>query len=197
MTQKTRINGVNYTQIPRLITDVMYNGAAGTTLEVSFTDLTTQSGAPVDTPKQVKYGPANVSPNGILEIDAAGNLTVLKTGPLFIKSRLRVGRSGASGVSSLFFWVEISLDGGVVWNIFGNSIDVKLDNSTEADIFFDFSTLFLDAGVKLRSMFARSSTGDNSGDLLPSSPSAALQAYGVPTAPSAQLSIYRSRDYLY
>jgi len=197
MAQKTRINGENYTQLPRMISQNMYNGAAGTTLESSFTDTTTQSGSPIDTPKQVKYGPALTSPSGIVSIDATGTLTVLKTGPLFIKSRLRVGRTGASGVSSIFFWVEISPDGGAVWNIFGNSIDIRLDNSTESDVFFDFSTLFLENGIKLRSMFARSSTGDNSGDLMPSAPSAALQAYGVPTAPSAQISVYRSRDYLY
>jgi hypothetical protein len=197
MNQKTRINGENYTQLPRLISQKMFNGRAGSTLEVSFTDATMQSGAPIDTPKQVKYGAPATSPSGIVAIDAIGNLTVLQTGPLFIKSRLRVGRTGASGISSIFFWVEISLDGGVVWNILGNSIDVRLDNSTENDVFFDFSTLFLDKGIKLRSMFARSSTGDNSGDLMPSTPSAALQAYGVPIAPSAQISIYRSRDYLY
>lgn len=197
MHQKTRINGENYTQLPRLISQKMYNGFAGTTLEASFTDTTTQSGAPIDTPKQVKYGPALTSPSGIVSIDTLGTLTVLKTGPLFVKSRLRAGRTGASGISSIFFWVEISLDGGAVWNIFGNSIDIRLDNSTESDVFFDFSTLFLDKGIKLRSMFARSSTGDNSGDLIPSTPSAALQAYGVPIAPSAQISIYRSRDYLY
>lgn len=173
------------------------NPYAGSTLEVSFTDATTQSGSPIDTPKQVKYGPAQTSPSGIVSMAADGTLDILKTGPLFIKSRLRVGRSGASGVSSIFFWVEISLDGGAVWNILGNSIDVRLDNSTENDVFFDFSTLFLEKGIKLRSMFARSSTGDNSGDLLPSVPSAALQAYGVPTAPSAQISVYRSRDYPY
>ena len=197
MNQKTRINGENYSQLPRLISQKMYNGRAGSTLEVSYTDTTTQSGSPVDTPKQVKYGAPATSPSGIVSIDAAGVLTVLQTGPLFIKSRLRVGRSGAAGVSSIFFWVEISLDGGVVWNILGNSIDVRLDSSTENDVFFDFSTLFLDKGIKLRSMFARSSTGNNSGDLIPSTPSAALQAYGVPIAPSAQISIYRSRDYLY
>lgn len=197
MHQKTRINGENYTQLPRLISQKMYNGFAGTTLEASFTDTTTQSGAPIDTPKQVKYGPALTSPSGIVSIDTLGTLTVLKTGPLFVKSRLRAGRTGASGISSIFFWVEIGLDGGAVWNIFGNSIDIRLDNSTESDVFFDFSTLFLDKGIKLRSMFARSSTGDNSGDLIPSTPSAALQAYGVPIAPSAQISIYRSRDYLY
>lgn len=173
------------------------NPLAGSTLEVSFVDLTSQPGATSDTVRQVKYGPAITSPSGIISIDAVGNLTIVKTGPYFIKSRIRVGRSGASGVSSIFFWVEISMNGGSTWSILGNSIDVRLDNSTESDVFFDFSTLFLTAGIKLRSMFARSSTGDNSGDLLPSVPSAALQAYGVPTAPSAQISVYKSRDYPY
>lgn len=182
--------------IPYAITSA-YNGLAGSTLEVSFTDLTSQLGATADAVKQVKYGPAQTSPTGIVSIDATGNLTIIKTGPFFIKSRLRIGRTGASGVSSIFFWVEISINGGSTWDILGNSIDVKLDNSTESDVFFDFSTLFLNAGIKLRSMFARSSTGDNSGDLLPSVPSAALQAYGVPTAPSAQISIYRARGYPY
>lgn len=173
------------------------NTLAGSTLEVSYTDTTTQSGAPVDTPIQVKYGAGGASPRSIVSLDAAGTLTVLKTGPLFIKSRLRVGRSGAAGISSIFFWVEISLDGGATWNILGNSIDVKLDASTENDVFFDFSTLFLDKDTKLRSMFARSSTGNDSGDLMPSTPSAALTSYGVPIAPSAQISVYRSRDYPY
>lgn len=173
------------------------NVNAGSTLEATFLDTTTQSGAPVDTPIQVKYGPDSSPGLGIVSMSAVGTLTILKTGPLFIKSRLRVGRTGASGISSVFFWVEISLDDGATWNILGNSIDVRLDNSTESDVFFDFSTLFLTKGTKLRSMFARSSTGNNSGDLMPSTPSATLLAYGVQPAPSAQISVYRSRDYPY
>lgn len=173
------------------------NVNAGSTLEVSFFDTTTQSGAPIDTPRQVMYGAAQTSPSGIVSMDAAGTLTILKTGPIFVKSRLRVGRTGASGISSIFFWVEASSDGGSVWSILGNTIDIRLDNSTESDVFFDFSTLFLTKGIKLRSMFARSSTGDNSGDLIPSTPSATLQAYGLTTAPSAQISVYKSRDYPY
>lgn len=169
----------------------------GFTLEVSFTDVTTQSGVGLDTPHQVKYGPAVTSPNGIVSIDASGTLTVLKGGPLFIKSRLRVGRSGSSGTTSTFFWVEISADNGATWSIFGNPIDVRLDDSNESDLFFDFSALSLPTGVKLRSMFARSSTGSNFGDLVPSVPSATLQAYGLPTAPSAQVSVYRNADYAY
>lgn len=171
--------------------------STGWTLEDSFTDFTTQTGSPIDTPTQVKYGVAKTSTTGLVSIDANGTLTVLKGGTLLIKSRLRAARSGASGTSSLFFWVEISTDGGSTWQIFGNSIDVRLENANQQDIFFDFSSLVLPAGVKLRSMFARSSTGSDFGDLMPSSPSAALTLYGLQPAPSAQVSVYRSTTYPY
>lgn len=194
---KTRINGINYTQIPTLIVGKLINETAGSNLYDTFIDLTTQSGAPIDTPKQVKYGPARTSVGGIMSIDASGTLTILKGGPFLFKSRLRAARSGAAGTSSLFFWVEISLNGGSSWQILGNSIDIRLENSSQEDVFFDFSSLTLPAGVKLRSMFARSSTGTDFGDLVQSVPSAALQAYELPTAPSAQLSIYINNDYLY
>jgi len=169
----------------------------GSSLHENFIDTTTQLGSPVDVPVQVKYGAAKTSPNGVLSIDNNGTLTVLKGGPLLIKSRLRAARSGASGTSSLFFWVESSLDGGSSWSILGNSIDIRLENSNQQDVFFDFSSLTLPAGIKLRSMFARSSTGSDFGDLVPSAPSLLLQSYGVPTAPSAQLSIYTFNDYVY
>lgn len=170
---------------------------AGANLHESFVDLTLQTGAPLDTPIQVKYGPAKTSPNSILSIDAAGTLTILKGGPFLFKSRLRASRSGASGTSSLFFWVEISTNGGATWTILGNSIDIRLENANQQDVFFDFSSLTLPKGIKLRSMFARSSTGSDFGDLVPSVPSAALQTYGLPTAPSAQLSIYTNNNYNY
>lgn len=194
---KTRINGINYTQIPTLIVGKLINETAGSNLYDSFVDITTQVGAPIDTPIQVKYGPAKVSPNGIISIDSSGTLTVLKGGPFLFKSRLRASRTGAAGTSSLFFWVEISTNGGASWVILGNTIDIRLENSSQEDVFFDFSSLTLPAGIKLRSMFARSSTGSDFGDLTPSTPSAALQAYGLTTAPSAQLSVYINNDYLY
>jgi len=194
---ETRINGINYTQIPTLIVGKLINETAGSNLYDSFVDTTTQTGAPIDTPIQVKYGPAKTSPNGIISVDAAGTLTILKGGPFLFKSRLRASRTGAAGTSSLFFWVEISTNGGAGWSILGNTIDIRLENSSQEDVFFDFSSLTLPAGIKLRSMFARSSTGSDFGDLTPSTPSAALQAYGLTTAPSAQLSIYINNDYLY
>jgi hypothetical protein len=173
------------------------NALGGASLYENFIDTTTQSGSTADTPKQVKYGPAKTSPNGILSIDATGTLTVLKGGPLLLKSRLRAARSGASGTSSLFFWVETSVNGGSTWSILGNSIDIRLENANQQDVFFDFSSLTLPTGIKLRSMFARSSTGSDFGDLVPSTPSVALQTYGVQTAPSAQLSIYTFNGYVY
>lgn len=193
----TRINGVNFTQIPTLIVGTLINDTSGSILYDSYVDQTSQSGVTLDTPLQVKYGPARISTGGILEIDAAGTLTVLKGGPFLFKSRLRATRSGASGTSSLFFWVEISADGGASWQILGNSIDIKLETSNQQDVFFDFTSLTLPTGLKLRSMFARSSTGSNFGDLTPSPPSAALQAYGLPSAPSAQLSVYINNDFYY
>lgn len=170
---------------------------AGSNLHDSFVDTTAQSGVALDTPMQVKYGPAKVSPNSIIDMAADGTLTVLKGGPFLFKSRLRASRTGAAGTSSLFFWVEISINGGASWSILGNTIDIRLENANQEDVFFDFSSLTLPKGVKLRSMFARSSTGTNYGDLTPSAPSAALQTYGLTTAPSAQLSVYTSNNYNY
>lgn len=171
--------------------------STGWTIEDSFTDFTLQVGSPIDTPKVVKYGNPKTSPNGIVSVDADGIFTFEKTAALFAKSRIRAGRSGASGFSSIFFWAEISVDGGVTWQVFGNSIDVQLNSSQESELFFDISAVIFPAGLKFRSMFARSSTGDNSGDLRPSTPSSALTAYGVPVAPSAQISIYRSTTFPY
>lgn len=171
--------------------------SAGANLHEAFVDLTLQTGAPLDTPIQVKYGPAKTSPNSILSMDAAGTLTILKGGPFLFKSRLRASRSGAAGTSSLFFWVEISTNDGVSWSILGNTIDIRLENANQEDVFFDFSSLTLQKGIKLRSMFARSSTGTNYGDLTPSTPSLALQTYGLTTTPSAQLSVYTSNNYNY
>lgn len=171
--------------------------STGWTIEDSFTDFTFQSGSPVDVPKTVRYGNAKTSPNGIVSVDNNGIFTFLKSAALFAKSRIRAGRAGASGYSSIFFWAEISVDNGATWQVFGNSIDVHLNNAQESELFFDISAVIFPAGLKFRSRFSRSSTGDDSGDLMISTPSTALSSYGVPVAPSAQISIYRSTTYPY
>ena len=165
-------------------------------VEDDFVDMTTQTGSPIDTPKTVKYGTSKTSPNNLVSIDNSGVISVLKTGPYFIKTRHRVGRTGSSGISRLFFWIEIAPDG-VNWVVSGNSVEIRLDNSDEVQVFFDATPIYLQAGFKVRARFARSSTGTNFGDLMPSAPSSVLQNLGVPPVPSAQLSIYRSNNWNY
>lgn len=166
-------------------------------LEASFTDMAAQSGAPVDTPKTIRIGPPATSSTGLLTVDAAGIIRVNKAGPYAVKSRARVTRAGATGSSQVFFWTEISMNNGGSWITLGNSVCVQLDSSSESQTFFDFSLLDLPAGMLVRQRFARSSLGDNSGDLTPITPSAALITAGAASAPSAQTTVYRVAGFNY
>ena len=165
----------------------------GYSTEGSFISVATQTGIE-DTPKTVEFGVGGLTDNGHINVASNGEVEVLSSGYYSIKQRFRTSRAGASGVSDIFFWVEASVDGGTVWNTFGNSVDIALDSSNETTVFFDLSNIHLDAGIKLRNRFARSSTGDNSGDLTSATPSAALITAGAPTAPSAQITIYRIQN---
>ncbi len=165
-------------------------------LEDSFVDQLTQTLSALDTPQVVKFGVEKTSPNGLVSITSAGIVTVNKTGPLSFKSRINLGRTGASGTSLLHLWVEGSTDG-VTWTILGNAVQVRLDNSTETDTFFDFTPTYFPAGYKLRTMVARSSLGTNAGDVVQSPLSTGLLAYGLLPTPSAQLSVYKSNNWNY
>lgn len=167
--------------------------ADGYDIEGEFTSLSTQSGLS-NTPKTMTFGAGGVTPNGHVSVDASGEGEVLTTGHYLIKKRARVGRSGASGISNVILWAEISTNGGVSWEILGNSVDVALDSSDQVITIFDVASLYLYAGVKLRYRFARDGDSDDSGDLIPSVPSAELQALGVPSTPSAQVTIYRHQS---
>lgn len=156
-----------------------------------FTDTTLQSGAPIDTPKTVIYGASKQDPLGYIDYNGTtGEFTILKGGTFGIKTRIRAGRQSATGTTQMYFWAEISVDGGNTWQITGQTIDVRLRNANDTRIFFDYAWITLPAGVMLRSRFARSSTGSDFGDLTPSTPSTALQALGVTDSPSAQLTVY-------
>ena len=144
-----------------------------------------------DTPKNVIFGAGGTTTGGEVTVDANGEITLNVLCYIAIKQRFRAGRIGASGVSDLFFWAEVSLDDGATWNVTGNAIDLSLDSSSEVSVFFDVSFGKFPVGTKLRNRFARSGDGDDSGDLTSSTPSAALTALGVPIAPSAQITIYK------
>ena len=176
-------------KINELVAQVNLTSNYGT--EGVFEEFTTQSGSPEDVPKTVLYGTNKDSDNGHVTY-LNGVFTINTAGFYAIKSRIRSGRTGASGSSNLFFWAEGRADSGDAWAITGASVDVLLDSSNDNKIFFDFSTLFLSAGFQLRSRFSRSSTGNDSGDLVPSVPSSALVTVGVNPTPSAQVTIYKS-----
>lgn len=161
----------------------------GYTPQGTFISSDLQAGV-LDTPKTITFGAGGTSDNGGITIGADGVITVNE--PFFwsIKQRFRAGRTGASGVSILFFWAEISVDGGSTWSVIGNSVSIPLSTASDTIVFFDLADAQFPPGTKLRNRFARSSTGDDSGDLRVGTPSAALQALNVPDAPSAQITMY-------
>lgn len=162
----------------------------GYTPQGTFVSGDLQTGI-TDTPQTVTFGDGGTTDDGGAVIGADGIITVNDNGFWSVKQRFRAGRTGASGVSILFFWAEISFDDGATWNIIGNSVSIPLDSSNDTSVFFDIANIQVPPGTKLRNRFARSSTGDNSGDLRVGVPSAALQAEGVPDAPSAQATFYK------
>lgn len=166
---------------------------SGYTSQGSFVSNDLQVGA-LDTPQTVTFGIGGTTDDGGAVIGADGVITINDGGFWSVKQRFRAGRTGASGVSILFFWAEISVDGGASWDIIGNSVSTPLDSSNDTSIFFDIANIQVPPGTKLRNRFSRSSTGDNSGDLRVGVPSAALQAEGVPNAPSAQATFYKIKE---
>lgn len=171
-----------------------YGDSAGSSkgydTEGGFISVASQP-ATEDVPTTISFGAGGMTTNNHVSVSANGEFEIMTTGYYSFKQRFRASRSGASGVSDIFFWAEISVDDGGSWNTIGNSVDIALNTSNETTVFFDISSILLTAGIKLRNRFARSSTGDDSGDLTASTPSAALITAGVPVAPSAQITIYK------
>ena len=155
----------------------------------SFVDETLQTGI-TDTPKTVTFGAGGTTTDGGATISVNGDVTVNISNYYSIKQRFRAGRTGASGTSEIFFWAELSTDGGSNWTVLGNSVDIALNSSNDTTVFFDIANVYLPAGVMLRNRFARSGDGDDSGDLRSTAPSAVLTGLGVLSAPSSQITIY-------
>ena len=167
-------------------------------IEDSFTSFDQQD-AVEDILTPIDFGGTKTSPNGLVKYDDTGKyFEVLKSGGFFTKTRARAARIGGSaGESELFLQSQFSIDNGSSWINTGNSVDVKLDNSRQVEIFFDFSPVYFPAGVLIRQVFARSSLGTDFGSLISGIPSAPLQALGLSSSPAAQVSIYRLRDFDY
>jgi hypothetical protein len=170
--------------------DPLTGVAASLVVEGEFRDLTLQTGGPAaDVPRNVVYGAGGVTNTGVANVAASGEITILKPAAIMFKTRLRCGRVGAAGVSILIIWAEVSTDGGGSWVQLPNVQSVNLSVATDTISFFDITPLTVLAGHKFRIRFARSSLGDNSGDLTPQAQPAGLNFLGA--VPSAYMSIYR------
>lgn len=167
-------------------------------IEDTFTSFDQQD-AVEDVISPIDFGASKTSPSGLISYDdSTKTFTVLKGGAYLVKTRSRLARVGANaGVSEVFLQAQVSIDGGASWINNGNSVDVRLQDTDEVEIFFDFSAVSFPLGVMLRQTFARSSLGSNFGSAIAGVPSAALQALGLESSPSAQVTVYRLRDFNY
>lgn len=158
--------------------------------EGEYRDNTLQTGGPaVDVPRNVHYGPGGISLTGIATVLANGEIDILKDANVVFSTRLRAQRTGAAGVSILVIWGELSIDGGLNWTVLPNASSINLSVADDTTTFYDTIPARVLVGQKYRVRFARSSAGNNSGDLAPQALPGPL-AFLSPV-PSAYLSVYR------
>ena len=171
-----------------------------------FIDSTTQTGGAIDTVVGVKLGAGGTDPEGLVTADVNGVITINKTGPYMVKQSFQITRNTTPGNAEIFFQAQISTDGGTVWNALGNAINRRISNDNTINVFFDFSPVFLNAGVKVRNVWAKSSVGGDPNDptigvdnglLIHTAPSAALIALGIMDVPSSIAVVYKLQGYNY
>ena len=165
----------------------------------AFVDITTQipTGNTTDTLTVVKFGAGGVSSDGVISVDSNGVFTNIKAGYWFLKARTRAKRTSASQTSELFFQFYKRLSSSDPWLPLGASVDIELDNARQTEVVLDESFFYGDIGNQFYLGWSRSSTGNNSGELVPGFPSAALSALDVQASPSAQATIFTLADYNY
>ena len=171
-----------------------------------FTQLSTQNGPALDTLETILLGAGGSDPDGIVTVAANGEITINKSGPLMFKQTFQLAKGGGAGTVEAFFLAEASADNGATWNPLGASINRRITNQRNINVFFDVSPVFLTAGLKVRNRWCQSSVGGDpsdptvgvdDGSLLYTEPSAALQTAGVQPAPSASAVIYKLNGYNY
>ena len=171
-----------------------------------FVDLTTQTGSAIDTFANVTLGAGGTDAEGLVTADANGVITINKTGPYMVKQSFQITRNTTPGNAEIFFQAQISTDAGLTFTALGNAINRRISNDSTINVFFDFSPVFLPAGVKVRNVWAKSSvggdptdptTGVNNGLLIYTAPSATLTALGLMDVPSAIAVVYKLQGYNY
>lgn len=162
-----------------------------------FTDFTEQTAPLSDTRYPIMFGNGGSDDLGIITFDAAGTLTVNKAGPIGIKQRMRITRTGSNGVCHVLIQAQISVDGGSNWVAIGDTQHEQIDESRDTDIFLDISFLELIPGLKFRATWAVDGSGVNDAEMVVFTPTAALLADGFTEVGSTETVIYALRGYDY
>ena len=171
-----------------------------------FEENTSQPGPLLDALAVVTLGPGGTDPDGILTIAANGEVTVNKSGPVMIKQNFELAKQSNPGAIEAFFLAQVSIDGGANWLPLGSAANRRISSNDTVNVFFDISPVFLTAGTMIRSVWSESSVGGDpaspttgiaDGSLLYAEPSAALQALGMMSAPSAIAVLYKLNGYNY
>lgn len=173
---------------------------------IRFSENSTQPSPIIDTLANVTLGIGGTDPEGLVTCAANGEITINKTGPYMVKQTFQLEKQANPGNLEAFFQAEASIDGGTTWTPLGSAVNRRVSNSNSINVFFDVSPVFLNAGLIVRNRWALSSVGGDpldptvgvdDGVLVYSSPSAALLAAGVQTAPSALAVFYTLNGYNY
>jgi hypothetical protein len=140
---------------------------------------------------QVVFGAAATATNGCAKVYANGDIEILdNTLPCDLVVTVRAGRVGSAQVSKLIGWMEVATDGVTfVQPSTSDSAAIEFDSADVAsrEVFMITIDPALPNGTKLRLLFARDESGNNSGGLISFSPTATLS--GLNANPSAQLVI--------
>jgi len=185
--------------IPAFIFPTEESGIGGKYVEGGrYSDTTTQTVTGPDILTPVLYGPGGTDNRGIATMDTEGVITLNKSGPAFVKLHFRVGRTGASGTSKVVLKSQVSVDGGASWQFTENDVfSASLHNSTDIEVISEQVFINGLAGFKFRTVWARDSTGDNSGNLEPLEIGPNLQVQGLSVQPSARMVVYFDEEFVY
>lgn len=140
-----------------------------------------QQPAGTDTPLQIEFGGAQLTPSDPVSLSSTGVLSINQAGTYRIKLSVAAGRTGGAGVSNLYFRALIN---GIQA---GQSVHLKVDSSDIYVPYSDEAWLTVPAGVQITYEVIRDSTGNNSGGLFQSTPTAP----GWASNPSAALRVER------
>jgi len=177
-------SGVDTQHILRFIDNATrpYIVAPKPPVQVLFaSEFTDQVPTLVDTPLQLKFGPAQLTVDDPVMIDALGNITINERGHYDVISTFRVGRLGSAGMVS-----KLYVRGLVNGVGFGNPTATFVDNPSIVIPELFTLNAFVKAGDVVTIEFYRDSAGPNEGGLF-----AATSAIGWGVAPSAVIRIFK------